>query len=665
MKTKLFFLAAAFSIVSCTIKEDRLPCPCLLKLDFGIAARYSPLYSVKGWGYGESLFGESINLEDWPDGWSVRVPKGEIEYSAYSALSDCVMKGNAVIVPEGKGFDRIWACHKNLSLSEEETVDRVEPHKQWAEVTIQIKDLPEGELTTEITGNSIGFSLTDLRPVAGLFRTTISNGGKGIVSFNIPRQDDDGLNMVLLCEGMPVKTYELGKMIAGTGYDWNAEDLDDIYLGMDYNKLEMDIYIDPWSGGDTYNDAGMVSVIPFTDCMYPVRSSYGWDDSEINDLQLMLDDRQGNISMYYYPQFDGYADLTLEAGTSYRILAVANAGQRLERKQMEGMYDGIWKPAVSGLQRTGMPMSGIKDTDIISAGYQRITVKMTRMLAKVEFSIDRRWLKCPEGFKINSVSLYDGADGRFDYATPEDLAVIQNGGTISMYTYENLMGTLLPRNNDPWAKVPSSIGSDADRCTWLETKCSYDTGVLSSNDITYRMYLGWNTTTNFDVERNKVYSLTLIPSEEEIYGERGSWKISSSGWVENFTYRKRLEIINGGDLVVGGKAVFKVQLYTDTYFEDMLYRSDNTGETIDNDKLIWGFGTTPANMQATSQYASIDGSGTITGTVPGQCTAICVLPDDTGVFATKAITVHDTADELGIDLKIQWGPGNYGIEFDF
>lgn len=532
MKTKQIILALALCITSCTIKEDRLPCPCLLRLDFGTAARHSLHYSVKGWGYGESLFGENIEVEDWPDGWTVRVPKGEIDYSACSALTDCAMKGNSVIVPEGKAFDRVWAGHKHLSLSDEETMDRVETHKQWAEVTVQIKNLPDGGLNAVVTGNSIGFSLSDLSPVEGPFRTTLTDSGQGTVSFNIPRQGDSELNMVLICDGAPVKTYELGKMIARSGYDWNAEDLDDIYLGIDYTKLENEILIEPWQDGDIYDEVRTVSIIPVSDGMQSVRSSFEWDESEIKDIQLMVEDEHGNASMHYFSEFIRTVSLSLATGRIYRICAVANIGKELSLSEMYGLLDGTWRPEPDDLARTGIPMTGSAYPVSISNGSQNIILPMTRMLARIDFTIDGSRLKCPEGLEIESVCIYDGSYGKFDHSSAADLSVIQKGGTISMYAYENLMGDLLPYNRDPWAKVPSSIGSDAEKCSWLEVECSYDSGTQSSDDITYRMYLGKDNTTNFDVRRNTVYTLTLIPSEEEIYGDRGSWKISSSGWVK-------------------------------------------------------------------------------------------------------------------------------------
>lgn len=664
MKTKLLLLSSVIGIISCTIKEDRLPCPCLLRLDFEIAARYSSTYSVKGWGYGKSLFGESINPEDWPDGWTVRVPKGDVEYSACSSLTECVMNGNSVIVPEGKEFDKVWAGHRQLALSEEETMDRVIPHKQWAEVTIQMKNIPEGELVTEVTGNSIGFSLADLRPVEGLFRVSVPNEGKGLVSFSIPRQADDGLSLVLFCDGKPVKAYELGKMIAGTGYDWNSEDLDDIYLGMDYDKLEMNISIDPWHGGETY-EVRSVSVVPFTDGMHPVRSSFSWTDSEINDIQLMAMDEAGNISMFYFPDFNGSADLQLMAGREYRIKAAANIGGRIGNEEMLGLFDGTWKPDRSKLASTGIPMTGTASTYVGTTDYQSIPITMTRMLARIDFSMDRSRLLQPGQLIVKSVRVFDGAEVQYDYASTADLRLLQSGGTISMYTYENMMGDLLPGNKDPWAKVPSKISADADKCSWLELKCSYDSGSRFSDDITYRVYLGKNATSNFDVQRNTVYSLTLIPSEGEIYGGRGSWKISSSGWRWLYTYQKKLEIINGGDLFVGDEATFEVKLYTDTYIDGRPYDIDRTGERIKGSQLLWGFGSSPAYRKTTSQYASISIDGTIKGLSPGQCTVICILPEDTSVYATKTINIHDTTDELGIDLYVQWGSGNYRIGFNY
>lgn len=668
MKTRLLLLASVLCILSCSVKEDRMPCPCLLRLDFGIAARYARDYSVKGWGFGKSLFGESIHTDDWPDGWTVRVPKGEMEYCACSGLTYCVMKGNAVIVPEGHFFDEVWACHRQLTLSEEETVDRVIPHKQWAEVTVLMKNIPDGELTTEVTGNSVGFYLADLTPAEGPFRAVISNEGRGTVSFNIPRQDDNDLIMTLSCDGVPVKTYELGRMIAETGYDWHAEDLDDIYLGMDYNKLEMEIGIEPWHGGDVYEEVRSVSIVPYTDGMSVARSSYGWSESEINDIQLLVVDGGGGTALYYYPDFDGGISIPLMTGRSYRITAAANIGESIGIEEMLGLDNGTWRPDIKGVAHNGIPMTGSSESFVVTTEEQTVSIPVKRMLARIDFSVSRSRLDSPDGLSIKSVCLYDGSNGQYDHASEADLRSLQEGSLIQLYTYENLMGDLLPGNRDPWAKVPSSIGKDADRCSWLEVKCSYTNGYACSNDITYRMYLGKDATSNFDVRRNTVYTLTLIPSETEIGGSRGSWKISSSGWTSRTSYGYRLEIINGGDLFVGDEATFEVKLYTDTYYDGRLYSKDHTGEKISNSRLRWGFGYNPYMTAETSSYARFTGPGILTGTKPGKCTVLCALPEDISVYATKDITIlerTDSTEDTGIDLSVQWGPGNYRIGFDF
>ena len=186
----------------------------------------------------------------------------------------------------------------------------------------------------------------------------------------------------------------------------------------------------------------------------------------------------------------------------------------------------------------------------LAEGENHADIPLTRMMARVDFNIDTGSLERPYAFSVRSVTIFspvdaytpfdgdvrkegdaDSAPG-FDSASARDISLLNNGGTIRLYAFENMQGTLLPGNTDPWKKVPSSIGDNAPLCTYIEAVCSYTTDTETCDDITYRMYLGENATTNFDVRRNTLYRLTLEPTEGEIRGKRGSWKIETGEWED-------------------------------------------------------------------------------------------------------------------------------------
>ena len=91
---------------------------------------------------------------------------------------------------------------------------------------------------------------------------------------------------------------------------------------------------------------------------------------------------------------------------------------------------------------------------------------------------------------------------------------------------ENRQGVLLPGNTDPWKKeyFDPSVAEVAALCSYLEVKGSYRdrSGGLQARH-TYRMYLGQDAVTDFDVIRNTEYTLTLIVSDLGVYRE--SWKV--------------------------------------------------------------------------------------------------------------------------------------------
>ena len=114
-----------------------------------------------------------------------------------------------------------------------------------------------------------------------------------------------------------------------------------------------------------------------------------------------------------------------------------------------------------------------------------------------------------------------------DYASAGDLNTLNTTGEgIHFYTLENRQGTLLPQVTDPWQKIPDNL-SNGNLCTYIEVNASFRQGFFYSGNVTYRFYLGQDSTTNFDIIRNNDMSVLLTLSGDN-FGEGQqniSWKV--------------------------------------------------------------------------------------------------------------------------------------------
>ncbi|MBQ2485976.1 MAG: DUF4906 domain-containing protein, partial [Candidatus Methanomethylophilus sp.] len=303
--------------------------------------------------------------------------------------------------------------------------------------------------------------------------------------------------------------------------------------------------------GEPGAPAAQVTVNIVPDGYADTRSSFTWDEEDIRDIQIVVTDADGEIHDVLYSDSPYGLHFTGQVGRPYRLWAAANLGGTVEAGSLEDFTQAVRFVTKAGIERSGIPMFSDGGYDItLAEGENHADIPLTRMMARVDFNIDTGSLERPYAFSVRSVTIFspvdaytpfdgdvrkegdaDSAPG-FDSASARDISLLNNGGTIRLYAFENMQGTLLPGNTDPWKKVPSSIGDNAPLCTYIEAVCSYTTDTETCDDITYRMYLGENATTNFDVRRNTLYRLTLEPTEGEIRGKRGSWKIETGEWED-------------------------------------------------------------------------------------------------------------------------------------
>lgn len=243
------------SLTSCSVKEDRMDCPCILTIDIS-ECENSPVLKVRNitenQASGKPVMSEN-NDSDLTQ--SFQVKKGRVLVSAYSLLRNMYEQDELLLmIPKGQQCDELYAFSEILSCREDEKFQKIQLHKQFCTLSI----IPTGWEGDEfpyslmLKGTTSGISLWDLSPVPGEFLCSAKWNGSGQFQANIPRQGSDDLELIVLDKGEFVRSFPIGKLIADSGFDWDAMDLDDITLSIDFTRIDVSVLIRGW--GESHED---------------------------------------------------------------------------------------------------------------------------------------------------------------------------------------------------------------------------------------------------------------------------------------------------------------------------------------------------------------------------------------------------------------------------
>ena len=256
-KTKtLIIMAAALTLAaSCSVKEDRSPCPCWLSIDLSRCTSSS--VTVAAWGE-EEIFSERVAVQDYleADSYEKTVPKGYVNTSVITGERDMRRSAARLVIPLGHDADSIYAHASSVECLGEFAKDTAELHKQFARVFMSV-EIPQGHdypYTFKASSDVCGMDMRDLSPVEGEFRIDLTLDEENICMFCLPRQKENGGNLrLLIYQGDEViETIPLAEWINRMGYNWLKKDLEDIYIGVDYAKAEVSISIRGWDDGYSF-----------------------------------------------------------------------------------------------------------------------------------------------------------------------------------------------------------------------------------------------------------------------------------------------------------------------------------------------------------------------------------------------------------------------------
>lgn len=174
--------------------------------------------------------------------------------------------------------------------------------------------------------------------------------------------------------------------------------------------------------------------------------------------------------------------------------------------------------------------------------------------------------------------------------------------TLVFYVPENMQGQLLPGNTDPYRKVPQNICTlDKDYsglCTYLEFNAERkNNGNGYSGGVTYRYYLGADCTTDFNIERNCKYNMTLDFTEDGFFIQ--SWKVDRH---EDWSDKRTLEFVGGPFTISQGQSKKVMVHYSVNGGNNSSFRPDDWTCIFDQ-----------AGMKAAGLEYSVNKSSLVTG----------------------------------------------------
>lgn len=243
----------------CTVREDRVPCPCYLDIDYREVLAAS-------WGDGwegcvdvtlrapEPVWSENRRMGDCPEVEEVTVDKAQVRVIGLvhnRPLRDFLGAGTQIVYEAGNQIDSLYVHTETVDCTGEEASSVLQPQKQFS--TLFITDESEGALCRQynlvIRGTTCGFDAVDYAAVDGSYLYTVQeDDGTGRISVRIPRQKRSDLVLEFWDKTDHLKRFSspVGLYLFAAGYDPAASSLPDYEIRIDFRDALLYLRVSDW-----------------------------------------------------------------------------------------------------------------------------------------------------------------------------------------------------------------------------------------------------------------------------------------------------------------------------------------------------------------------------------------------------------------------------------
>lgn len=253
LRTLPIFLAVL--AISCSVKEDRISCPCRLSIDLSDASEYHGTVGIYIRDETDLIYSEEIS--PMKRLVTCEVTRKSLNVIAIQGLAENEINGRNVIIPYGKDSDCIMIHTETVNCIDDDKYTKAEFRKNWTKLTIEHPDGKDYPYRFQIKSHVSGFDIKTLNPVYGSFLARMhQNSGNHTYSICLPRHDviipQDGyltLQIIDKSDGNVVEEKNLHELIRISGFDWARRNLDDISIYIDNVRSFVSITVTDWKSG--------------------------------------------------------------------------------------------------------------------------------------------------------------------------------------------------------------------------------------------------------------------------------------------------------------------------------------------------------------------------------------------------------------------------------
>ena len=275
----VFFGMLLLTLTSCSIKEDRFPCPCWLDVWLtkvpetdtvrlfawpdSIPSRLSlgsgPLSSSVSLG-GKTLFNGDYPVAEYPEGYVEKeVRKGRVGLSAYACSEALDVSDGVISVPYGSEAPELRAWKDSVLCLGEFAESTVLFANQFCGVHFNITgSVVPCPYRFVVKGASGGWDEYDFSPVPGSFSYAFEADERLEAFFRLPRQDEAwplelSVYDASRLDGSPLMVLNLGEAVLASGYDWSAPALSEVWVTLAFGTMSATLGVHPWGQGGNIN----------------------------------------------------------------------------------------------------------------------------------------------------------------------------------------------------------------------------------------------------------------------------------------------------------------------------------------------------------------------------------------------------------------------------
>ena len=234
----------------CSVKEYRDTCPCRLMLDFsGVDTSIVKTANVLAVYSDGRTFSDAVPASMFSEVYVREISRGHIRFTIWGGEG----VDEQLLIPYGCECPPLYMHAFDADVSGESFYEKVGMKKNHCCLKVLFDGKQEMPYSLTFRGNVDGYR-TDGMPSTGDFACVaypLDAGGSQVV---VPRQTDSSLLLDVEDEDISVlKTFAIGELLRAGGYDWNAEELEDATVILDYYVTGIKITYKGWDKEYTYD----------------------------------------------------------------------------------------------------------------------------------------------------------------------------------------------------------------------------------------------------------------------------------------------------------------------------------------------------------------------------------------------------------------------------